>query len=366
MVKKLIEKLKKVKDERKKGGQRHELWVILVVIVLGIMHGNQGYRAIGDFGRCNQSKLTKLLKIEHKQLPSYSTIRRIMMTLEWTDLLKIFNEWGADLKESNNLKEEWLAIDGKGLRNTVVDYNNSQQNFITFVSMFSQEAGMVYNLKIFEQKKGSEIEQARNMVDNNELKNAVFTMDAMHTQARTIDKIIEHKNNYLITVKKNQINLYNLIVESTDKQPNSRAVETDISHGRSVTRIVEVFKADAISDAKWHGAKSFIKVERSGIRKEKGGEKEYKQTHYYLSSLLIDADLIAPKIRGHWSIENKLHWVKDVVFGEDKSPIKDFNAATNLSILTTIGLNLFRLFDFQSITKGQRWLQGGLERLFAW
>ena len=59
MIKKLIEKLKKVKDERKKGGQRHELWIILVVIVLGIMHGNQGYRAIGDFGRCNQTKLTK-------------------------------------------------------------------------------------------------------------------------------------------------------------------------------------------------------------------------------------------------------------------------------------------------------------------
>ena len=128
---------------------------------------------------------------------------------------------------------------------------------------------------------------------------------------------------------------------------------------------VEVFVADAILDAKWHGAKSFIKVERSGIRKEKGQGKDYNQTHYYTSSLLIDADLIAPKIRGHWSIENKLHWVKDVVCGEDKSPIKDFNAATNLSILTTMGLNLFRLFDFQSITKGQRWLQGGLDRLFA-
>ena len=122
MVKKLIEKLKKVKDERKKRGQRHELWVILVVILLGIMHGNQGYRAIGDFDRCNQAKLTKLLKIENKQLPSYSTIRRIMMTLEWTGLLKIFNEWGEDLKEYNDLKEEWLAIDRKGLRNTVVDY----------------------------------------------------------------------------------------------------------------------------------------------------------------------------------------------------------------------------------------------------
>ena len=365
MIKKLIEKLKKVKDERKKGGQRYELWVILVVIVVGMMHGNQGYRAIGDFGRYNRAKLTKLLKIENKQLPSYSTIRRIMMTLEWSSLLEIFNEWGADLKEYNKIQEECLAVDGKGLRNTVVDYDNSQQNFITFVSMFSQETSLVYNMKIFEQKKGSEIEQARNMADSNEIKNVIFTMDALHTQAKTIDKIIEHNNDYLIAVKKNQINLYNLMIELTDKQPNSRSIETDISHGRSVTRIVEVFEADVILDPKWHGTKSFIKVERTGRRKEKGEEKESKEIHYYISSLLIDADLIAPKIRGHWSIENKLHWVKDVVCGEDKSPIKDFNAATNLSILTTMGLNLFRLFDFQSITKGQRWLQGGLDRLFA-
>ena len=113
----------------------------------------------------------------------------------------------------------------------------------------------------------------------------------------------------------NQINLYNLIVASTNKQPNSRSIETDTSHGRSVTRVVEVFEADAILDKKWHGVKSFVKVERSGIRKEKGKERDYNQTHYYLSSLLIDADLIAPKIRGHWSIakrcleqvENQLH-----------------------------------------------------------
>ena len=80
----------------------------------------------------------------------------------------------------------------------------------------------------------------------------------------------------------------------------------------------------------------------------------------------MDAEFISARIRGHWSIENKLHWIKDVIFGEDKSPIKNFNAATNLSILVTIGINLFRLFDFQSIIRGQRWLQGGIERLFAW
>lgn len=365
MINKLIDKLKKVKDERRKGGKRHELWIVLITIVLAIMNGNQGYRAIGDFGKFNQVKLTKILKIENKSLPSYSTIRRVMMILEWESLLEIFNEWGEDLRNHNDL-EELLAIDGKSLRNTVVNHDNSQQNFITFVSMFSQKTGLVYKMKRFEQKKGSEIEQARDIVDSDQIKNAIFTMDAMHTQSKTIDKIIEHKNDYLIPVKRNQIKLYERIIRSTETQPNSSSIETDISHGRTVTRTVEVFKADAILDKKWKGIQTFIKVERRGIRKDKKIVKEFMEVHYYISSLSVSADVIALIIRGHWSIENNLHWVKDVIFGEDKSPIKDFNAATNLSILTTIGLNLFRLFDFQSITEGQRWLQGGLERILAW
>ena len=166
MINKLIEKLKKVKDQREEQGKRHKLWIVLIVIIFAIMCGNQGYRAIEDFGKFNQRKLTKLLKIDSKELPSYSTIRRVMMKLEWTDLLTIFNEWGEELKGDNNLDEEWVALDGKGLRNTVVDYDNSKQNFVTFVSMFSQDTSIVYNIKVFERKKGSEIEQVRNIVDN--------------------------------------------------------------------------------------------------------------------------------------------------------------------------------------------------------
>ncbi len=68
-------------------------------------------------------------------------------------------------------------------------------------------------------------------------------------------------------------------------------------------------------------------------------------------------------IRGHWTIENQLHWVKDVILGEDKSQIKDFNPATNMSILQTIGMNLFRSRGFISITEGKRWLANKWDRL---
>ena len=80
-----------------------------------------------------------------------------------------------------------------------------------------------------------------------------------------------------------------------------------------------------------------LKVERKGSR----GDKTYEETAYYISSLTESAQVFAKIIRGYWKIENQLHWVKDVIFEEDKSEISDFQAASNWSILTTIGLNLF-------------------------
>ncbi|WP_149988891.1 ISAs1 family transposase, partial [Microcystis aeruginosa] len=104
-----------------------------------------------------------------------------------------------------------------------------------------------------------------------------------------------------------------------------------------------------------------IKVERRGSR----GDKTYEETAYYISSLTESAQVFSKIIRGHWKIENQLHWVKDVIFEEDKSQISDFQASSNWSILTTIGLNLFRGLGFLSITEGQRWLAERWEKLIV-
>ncbi len=96
-----------------------------------------------------------------------------------------------------------------------------------------------------------------------------------------------------------------------------------------------------------------------------GNFESYEETAYYISSLTESAQVFAKIIRGHWKIENQLHWVKDVIFEEDKSEISDFQAASNWSILTTIGLNLFRGLGFLSITEGQRWLAERWEKLIV-
>ena len=110
---------------------------------------------------------------------------------------------------------------------------------------------------------------------------------------------------------------------------------------------------------KWSKITSLIKVERSGTR----GKEDYEHLAYYISSLSVSAEIFASKIRGHWSIENQLHWVKDVIFKEDIWPRHHDIAVTNLSILTTIALNFYRFLGFSSLRIGQRWLNYELENL---
>ncbi|MFP5275388.1 ISAs1 family transposase [Coleofasciculus sp.] len=98
---------------------------------------------------------------------------------------------------------------------------------------------------------------------------------------------------------------------------------------------------------------------RIGTRKSKPVD----QTVYYLSSRQSNAKTFAANIRGHWKIENQLHWVRDAIFKEDLSPICHFQAVTNLSLLLTIAINLLRILGFRSITNAQTWLYGRLWRL---
>lgn len=94
------------------------------------------------------------------------------------------------------------------------------------------------------------------------------------------------------------------------------------------------------------------------------GKKPYKEKVYYISSAVNDAQRLAQIIKGHWGIENQCHWVKDVIFQQDQSRIRNFQAATNFSTLKTLVINLFRSLGFVSITEGQRWLTHHWHKIF--
>lgn len=324
---KLREFLKKVKDFRQDSGKRYSLWLVLFLVVLAMMQGNVSYRAIGDFIKYNSNNLRKSLKIEAKRLPSYSTIRRVIRGVDCQELIKIFNEW-ALLKYGNPQELDWLAIDGKSLRSTVVNYDNKQQNFVMIVSTFSQTTGLVVNREKFENKQDSETRIVQEILKKSQVKGKIFSFDALHCNQKTAQLIRESENEYLLALKKNQMSLYKQVEALTKiEKPLSKNISNDSSHGRKIKRKVSVFANQNIQHKCWPHLKSYIQVERSGNR----GEKDYQETAYYLSSTLKDAEIFAEIIRGHWKIENQLHLLKDVIFQEDNMPINEFQAATNFS-----------------------------------
>lgn len=143
------------------------------------MTGNLGYRALGDFWKFQPHALSKYLKIPCHQFPSYSTIRRIIMGVNWQDLIEVFNQWASQLTLDNE-ESRWFAIDGKCLKSTVEHCCHNQQNFVSIVSVFCQENGLVVHLAKTENKHTSEIHQVQDTVKSAGFSNKVLSMDAAH------------------------------------------------------------------------------------------------------------------------------------------------------------------------------------------
>lgn len=151
-------------------------------MILGIMSGYWGYRGLGRFVERHRRQLIETLEIPAARVPSYSTLRRVMMQLDYQALTQVFNEWASQY--SHNSQGQWIAIDGKSLKNTVKDCYGQQQNFVMMVSAFTHERGEILGVKVMENKKQSEIAAVQELLELLDLKGVVFTMDALHCQKK--------------------------------------------------------------------------------------------------------------------------------------------------------------------------------------
>lgn len=165
----------------------------------------------------------------------------------------------------------------------------------------------------------------------------------------------------MVAVKTNQKRLYEQIQLNTQQTtPISVDISSERRSDRVTTRTVSVF--DNLSDisSEWVGLARLVKVERIGTR----AGKPYEQVAYYISSLSLHAAQFAQGIRGHWGIENRLHWVKDVVLEEDSSRIRLGNAPANLSIIRNLAIAILRYNGYSSITRAVRMVAHNLEQIF--
>ena len=170
----------------------------------------------------------------------------------------------------------------------------------------------------------------------------------MHCIAKkkTVSAIKNSGNYYLIKVKKNQRGLFDAIEKATQKRPFDNCQNCQQVRGRREQRQVFIYRADKLNQQKWPGARWFIQVKRTGQRQAE----PYERISYYISSFKSKkAEVFAAAIRGHWQIENRLHWQKDVTFREDKCGIHSGQAVGNLSLLINMTINLLRNYGFDSV-----------------
>lgn len=182
------------------------------------------------------------------------------------------------------------------------------------------------------------------------------------TPKKTLSLIVERGNDYLVAVKENQGKLYRQIETLVRyRRPRQTAAPpVECQHGRQEQRLVKVYSAKGIDPQRWLGAKTILCVERRRCTPNKCSI----QQAYYLSSVATTATLWNEMVRGHWSIENRLHWPKDVVLQEDETYGRDPNALLNASLFRSITINVLRLNGFNSVTSALRELANQVDQIF--
>jgi hypothetical protein len=183
------------------------------------------------------------------------------------------------------------------------------------------------------------------------------------TVKKTVEQIVASENHYCIGLKGNQKTLLQQVQHTAQSQtPLSTYQEQDQTHGRSIARCVRVFAAPSVAQPQWQGFAAFVAVERYGVRE---GQMFQRQSWFILSQV-IPAMQAAQMIRQHRSsIENKVHWVKDVVQGEDRSCIRAAKPATLLAFLRSWAMTAFRNAGFDSLTKARRLFKHDLPKLLS-
>jgi len=174
----LIECLSEVKDPRRMQGQRYKSVAMLLIIIMSILRNKHGYREIGRFCKLNESYLIAKFGFKNNKVPSYVSIRTFIMSTDFVSIQSAFHKWSQSYVSIK--KGEWISIDGKSIRSTVSNYSNSYQNFVSLVSLFCSKREQVLYVERLENKKDYEGQVVEDLLEMLDLKDVVFTLDALH------------------------------------------------------------------------------------------------------------------------------------------------------------------------------------------
>ena len=340
--KNIINHFSKIEDPRLNNKNKlHKLSDILLLVLIGVICGADSWVEIEAFGKARIDFLKGFLDLENG-IPSHDTFGDVFSRLNPQAFQESFFSWIQSLVKIS--KGRMIAIDGKTLRGS----RDTKKNAIHMVSAWCQANELVLGQYKVDEK-SNEITAIPELLSTLDITHAVVTIDTMGCQRAIATQIITQEGDYVFGLKGNQGNLHKKVATcfayAEGKNYNDivsqhcKTIEKD--HGRIETREYHVLPLmyAPLFKLKWKGLQSLIKVIS---HREVVGEKSYLETRYYISSLKPEAERIAHAIRGHWSIENQLHWCLDVAFDEDRCRIRKNNSAENLAVIRHYALNLLK------------------------
>lgn len=325
-----------LKDPRVKRTRRHLLQDILLIAIAAILSGAGGWDEIERYGKAKKSWLKSFLPLPHG-IPSHDTFNRVFQALDPAELEKGFLDWVNSIAQLT--AGEVVAIDGKSLRGTA---GAGGQPIVHMVSAWASANSLVLAQRKTDAK-SNEITAIPALLKTLELSGTVVTIDAIGCQKNIAEQIVTQQADYILAVKENQPSL---LADSKDSfqmlVADSMDEEIDCGHGRVERRRCSVVADLSLLDhaAEWAQLRSLVRIQAERFHKATG--KTERETRYYISSLKPNAQRLNNAIRQHWGIENKLHWVLDVAFGEDLSRKRAGNTAQNFSLLNRIALNMLK------------------------
>jgi predicted transposase YbfD/YdcC len=344
----LIEQLQRLPDPRVRGRCEHDLVDVLVIGLCCLLCGGETFNDMEDFGMAKRQWFRTFLRLR-SGIPTHDTFNRVFAALKPEAFLEVFLAWTQTLRTT--VSGEIVALDGKALRHAL-DRGEGPR---VIVSAWAASNSLVLG-QVAVPDKTNEITAVPKLLRALELSGCIVTLDAMGCQKEIAREIQEADAEYVLALKGNQgqcheeIKSYldDAVARHHEKAPAKRnavplayqeTVEKD--HGRLETRRYwQSGELDWFAGrAEWEGLRSVGVVE--SVRQVGQGAPTVER-RYYLSSLRVDVVTFARAVRGHWAIENSLHWVLDVQCGEDRSRARAGHAAANLATLRRLALNLLK------------------------
>jgi len=336
--------LETVPDPRDPRGRRHDLAVVLAVGLAAVIAGARSFVAIGEWVAHQPAAVLAELGVTGGAGPEESTIRRVFAAVDSDTLDQLLGAFMWTRSHTSNARRV-IALDGKTVRGA----RSKSTTAPHLVAAFDHNTGVVLG-QLAITAKSNEIPAVQGLLKFFDLTDVVVTVDAMHTQTDTAAQITDAGGDYVFTVKANQPKLHKACKALPWKDIPATSTTTT-SHGRRVTRTLKT--VDAPPWVTFAGAAQIAQVRRTVTRH---GKKTVEVVYLITSATHQAAPpaTLAAWVQGHWGIENRIHWVRDVTFDEDRSQVRTRNAPQVMATMRNTAISLLRLTGVENIAQGLR------------